>query len=392
MQTAASIAPTTPRWAGVGCSTAVDSALATAQAVGEAVGARAPALVLLFVSPRLDPSVVGRTARDLLGEEVVVVGATTAGEIAGTRAGSGHLVAFALGGGLAARVAVGRLADGARTAGQAAAGALGDLPGPHRLLLLVGDGLAGRRAELIRGAYSVAGAQVPLVGGCAGDELAMQRTVQLSGTEVFSDAVIGVAVSSEGPIGVGVGHGWRRTGDPLVVTESDGERIFRLDDQPALDFYLGLIGAPPEAFEPGEGWKAPTLWHPIGLGRPGGQEVRAVIDVDHRERSLFCGDVPQGTLVWAMEGDRESVLEGTRTACREVVRGLGGRTPVGLIAFDCVSRRAVLGDAGIATEVELIAEHFPGVPVGGLYTYGEFSRTRGSRGVHTTTLVLVALT
>ena len=38
--------------------------------------------------------------------------------------------------------------------------------------------------------YGVAGAAVPLVGGCAGDDLAMQRTEQLHGDRVLHNAVV----------------------------------------------------------------------------------------------------------------------------------------------------------------------------------------------------------
>ena len=64
---------------------------------------------------------------------------------------------------------------------------------------------------------------------------------------------------------------------------------------------------------------------------------------------------------------------------------------LGIIAFDCAARRAILGDAGIRAEMQTIAEYAPGVPVGGFYTYGEIARSSGSRGVHNATLALLAL-
>ena len=57
---------------------------------------------------------------------------------------------------------------------------------PHRILLLLTDGLAGDQQEIVRGAYSVVGAGVPLVGGCAGDDQHMkihQRVLQWSGSD-----------------------------------------------------------------------------------------------------------------------------------------------------------------------------------------------------------------
>ena len=393
MQTTLARPTTTTRWMGVGASESADSAAAAAEAVTAAIDGRDPALVLLFSTPSHDLPVLARAVQQLVPAGVPVIGCTTSGELVGLVAGSGRLVAVALGGpGLTVQTSVGMIADGPRAAGEAAAQAVVGIDRPHRALLLLTEGLTGARAELVRGAYSVAGADVALVGGSAGDELAMRRTHQFCNGQVFTGAVVGAAIGSDAPISVGVGHGWRRAGEPVVVTDSDGDRIYQLDDEPALDHYLRRCGADPADFHHVDSaWREATQWRPLGLPRPGGEEVRAVLGADFDDRSLQCGDTPQGTVIWLMEGDADSVMAGTRTACEEALAGLDGCPPIGLIAFDCAARRAVLGEEGIAAEVRLIAECAPGVPLGGFYTYGEIARTRGARGVHNATLVLLAL-
>jgi hypothetical protein len=91
-----------------------------------------------------------------------------------------------------------------------------------------------------------------------------------------------------------------------------------------------------------------------------------------------------------MEGDAESVLEATDAACRDSLAALGGRPPLGMIAFDCIARRAVLGEKGIQSEIGRLAA-MAGAPVAGFYTYGEIARTRGVRGFHNQTLVLLSI-
>lgn len=381
------------RWVGVGSSTSADATSATSEALRVAVAGRDAALVVLFVAPALDVHEVARTAAAELSDGVEVVGCTTTGEIVGPEAGSGHLVAVALGGpGFAVRTSVGDLADGSRVAGEAAAACVaGVADSPNRALLLLCDGFAGGRSEIVRGAYSVTGAAVPLVGGCAGDELAMTGTFQIHNGAVLTGVVIGVALGSTGPIGVGIGHGWEKAGEPIVVTESDGQWIFRLDDVPALDHYLATVGVPRESYDDQEVWRALALVHPLGLTRPGGEEVRAVLGFDDAERALICGDVPQGTVVSVMDGDASTVGAGTRAACDEALAGLGGATPLGALAFDCAARRIVLGDDAIGDEAREMSERLGGIPLGGFYTQGEFARTHGTRGVHNATLVVLAL-
>src|SRR4029077_17080515 len=117
----------------------------------------------------------------------------------------------------------------------------------YRVLLVLSDGLGGDQQEVVRGAYSVLGAQVPLVGGCAGDDLKMVRTFQFFGGTVLDGAVVGAAIGADAPIGIGVQHGWRRVGEPLLVNASGGSRVLELDDRPALDAYLERLDAPEAA-------------------------------------------------------------------------------------------------------------------------------------------------
>jgi hypothetical protein len=261
------------------------------------------------------------------------------------------------------------------------------------VLLLLSDGLAGHQQEIVRGAHGVLGAPVPLAGGCAGDDCKMRRTFQFYGDRVLTDSVVAAGIASGAPLGIGVRHGWRRAGEPMLVTESAGNRVYSLDDQPALDVYLKHLGVPEPAHPDQEALARLALTHPLGLGRPSGEDqVRCIGGGDFTQRSLCCtGEVPQGALVWIMEGGERSVLEATDAACGDSLAALGGCPPIGMIAFDCIARRGVLGESGIRAEIQRLAATAPGVPVGGFYTYGEIARTRGVRGFHNQTLVVLSI-
>jgi hypothetical protein len=221
----------------------------------------------------------------------------------------------------------------------------------------------------------------------------MESTAQLHGASVLTDAIVAAAIGSDAPLGIGVRHGWGRVGEPMVVTRSVGNRVFRLDDQPALDVYLERLDAPSATRADAQAFTRFAATHPLGLHRRSAEEqVRFIGDANFDDRSLGCiAAVPQGALVWLMEGDEHSVLEATDAACRDALDALGGREPLGIVAFDCIARRSVLGDSGVAQEVARIAEHADGAAVAGFYTYGEIARTRGMSGFHNQTLVILAL-
>ncbi|TVP43325.1 MAG: hypothetical protein EA345_17185 [Halomonas sp.] len=380
------------RWMGVGNSALNDSAEATRDAVSQAVAGRQPKLVLLFCSSSYDIATIARTAQADIPDNTVIAGCSTSGEICGREARQNSLVAIALGGeGFTVRSNVGYHHAGPRLAGREAAQGLLAIESPYKVLMLLSDGLVGLRTELVRGAYGVAGAAVPLIGGCAADDMKLEKTFQIHGGEVLSEAVVGIAIGSNAPMAIGKGHGCQRISEPVVVTESDGTWIYRLNDEPALDYFLNAVKAPAEAYHSHEAMPHAGLENMLGLLRSGGEEIRATVGADYEKRSLLCGDVPKGTLVSIMHSSYDSILVGTHQACQDARLALGDHEPLGVIAFDCAARFSLLGETGRKSEMSIIADAFPQAVLGGWYTYGEFARVKGSRGFHNATLALLVL-
>ena len=384
----------TSRWFGVGSAAGSDPE-AVGRAVDQALAHDDPKLLIVFCSASED---LGAPLRQIHAQcgDVPLVGCTTAGEIAPSGSDDATVVVAALGGdGFAITTAAATDASrDLRAAGARAARCLSkDMEHPYRTLLLLTDALAGDQQEVVRGAYGVLGAGVPLVGGCAGDGMRITKTFQLYGDRVLSDCVLAVGIESVAPLGIGVRHGWTPVGEPMLVTGSGAHRVYTLDDRPALDVYLDQLDIARVQGRDEEGFKPLALTHPLGLSRPAGEpQVRFIGGADFGERSLQCiAEVPQGALVWIMKGDARSVLDATDAACQDSLVGLEGRPPLGMLAFDCVARRGVLGDRLIKTEIDRLAAAAGGAPVAGFYTYGEIARTRGIRGFHNQTLVVLSI-
>jgi hypothetical protein len=386
---------TRSRWLAVGQSNDTDSRTAGASAAAQALCHPDAKLLLVFSSDSydLDELLAGINERS---GGVPLIGCSTAGEIATSGPRDASVVVTALGGaGFSVETAAAEgVSTRLREAGAEAAACLADVePLEHRVLLMFTDGLAGDQQEIVRGAYSVVGAGVPLVGGCAGDDLKMKTTFQLHNDRVLRDSIVVAGLASDAPIGIGVRHGWQKVGAPMLVTESSNNRVYLLDDRPALDVYLERLEAPAEAASDEAAFTRFALTHPLGLSRRSGEEqVRFVGGANFADRSLSCiAEVPQGGMAWFMEGDESSVLDATDAACGDALAALGGRPPLGVLAFDCIARRGILGDEGIATEVDRVAGHAGGAPVAGFYTYGEIARTHGVSGFHNQTLVVLAV-
>ncbi len=381
------------RWFGIGTSSAIDPRDAAEEATRQAFQGRDPKLVIVFCSSELDVDCIAAEIHALI-PDAPMVGCTTAGEISTGSVADRSVSVAVLGGRFEVSVACALGVDeDLFAAGVEAASAIDDLPSSeHELLLLLTDGLAGNQEDIVRGAYSHVGAAVPLVGGCAGDGGDMVRTRQIFQGKVIDRGVVAAAIGSEAPMGIGVRHGWRTIGEPLLVTASSGTEVLSLDGLPALDVYLERTGGGTELLGSQEAFAIFARTHPLGLRRRHSEEVRFISGADFEAGTLNCiAEVPEGSLVWLMGGDLDSVLEGTAASCSEALANLDGHEPLGLLMFDCIARRSVLGPFGVDDEMALVREVLPSVPTTGFYTYGEIARTHGARGFHNQTLVTLAL-
>jgi hypothetical protein len=366
---------------------------AGATATADAVDGPDPRLLMVFASFGYDLSeLLGGVAEAAGG--VPVIGCSTAGEIGPGPELTNGVVVVCLGGDFTVQTACATgLQDQPRAVGEHLATALLPLPASrNRVVIMLTDALAGDQQEMIRGAYGVLGATVPLVGGGAGDNLRMVTSRQFHDGKILQNAVVAACIGSDSPIGLAVRHGWHRQGDAMIVTASGGNCLHQLDDRPALDIYLDRHDAPAGIETDPTGFAEFALTRPLAVARRGDVAVRHVLGADPDTRSLICaGSVPKGAAVWLAWGDGPSQLAATERACLDAIRDLGDVPLLALLMFDCAGRRAVLGDDGVVAESAIMRRCAADAPVAGFYTYGEVARTRGVIGFHNQTVVAVAL-
>ncbi len=383
-----------PSWVSVGSSVALDTGEALAEALSQLQLVHPPKLVVVLAAPRYS---LARLAELLQGHlpDCPRIGCSTSGEIACHSPLSQSLVLWVLGGtGIEVSTGWGESSEqGLRQAAATAAACLDRLNRRrHTVLLLLSDGLGGDQMDVVRGAYDVAHIDVPLVGGCAGDYLAMRETLQLHGQRVMNGAVVAAAISSERPLGVGVSHGWIPVSEPMLVTKSRGTELNMIDDRPALDVYLDFFNPPSLVRTDPQAFSDFAATHPIGICRRERIEMRLVSGFDPVTRSLqMVAEVPQGALACLTEGNDLSILKAAADSTEAAIQAIGGNSPAGLLVFDCVSRRSALGESRIREETDRIAACSAGIPMAGFYTYGEIARIKGSGGFHNQTLVTLAI-
>lgn len=390
-------ASTTPtRWFGVGHSSSPDAGTAGAEAAAAALAGRDAALLVVLTSFDDGFEALVEGIRAQAGPRTQILGCTTCGEITAPGVSDGSVAVVALGGaGLTVRTArSAQAAGGQRAAGVEVATALGRTERPNEVLMVLGDGMIGRQHELIRGIYSVVGARVPLAGANAGNLTysdAHHFFDDGSGVEVLHGGVVAALIGSDGPIGIGVAHGWRPTGEPMNLTDAGDSRIAQIDHEPALDVYLRRLGADDSVTADPGGFFTFTHAHPLGIARRGGEDIRVIQAADLADRSVTTfSDVQQGAVAWLMETDESALINGGADSCAQAVAALGGAAPIGVIDFDCAVRKLQLGPDGVSQEIAGMLGSIGEAPLVGFYSMGEVARTQGMRGMHHMTSVSLA--
>jgi hypothetical protein len=386
--------PSEERWVSVGHSADESARVAGAAAARAALTGDRAQLLMVFASADYDLPELLAAVNHIAGD-VPVIGCSTAGEIGAVEGQVGGVVVVGIGGpGFDVRTAYATGLDhDPRGAGAAVASALQPLADrAHHVVVMLIDALAGDQQDMIRGVYGVFGAGVPLIGGGAGDNMRMVSTHQICGERLLRNAVVAAVIGSDSPFGIGIRHGWRARSDALEVTASTGGVVHTLDNRPALEVYLDLIDAPDGIEDDPVKFTDFALVHPLVLSRRGDDCVRHVIAADPSTGSLICGGaMPRGATIRTTDGDVASTLQSADEACADAIAGLGGLPPLGLLVFDCVGRRVLIGDDGTVTERDAMRARAGDAVIGGFYTYGEIARTKGVEGFHNQTIVTLAL-
>jgi len=383
------------RWIRVGTSASSDPAAAVREALAPILELGQPSLAIVYCSPTHDLARISRLVKEAVGDSEVI-GCSTAGELVRGRALSGGLLIWALGGdGFAVTTGYGQGAVelGLRGAASEAARCIETLERKqHTILFLLADGLCGDQMEVVRGAYEVCGARVPLMGACAGDDMALQSTTQIHEDRVLTQAVVAAAITSDAPMAIGIAHGWKPLSEPMLVTESQGTTLVSLDDRPALDVYLDLFEAPDAVRQDPSQFFSFAHTRPVGIARRNRTEIRYVYGADYDKRTITVfAEVPQGAMAYLMQGSCNSVLDATAEVCALAEQDLQGLPARGFMLLECVARKSLLDQEGLLDASLRLPTVRDGVSVGGFYTYGEIARTEGAGGLHNQTVVALAL-
>ncbi len=387
--------------AGTGLSRARDSyaagreaALASLAPLGSAPSSGPPALVVTFTMPGHDLPALLAGIRSVTGT-AMLVGATASGEIV-----RDEYLGFGGGVGVLSMTAgpyrfgvasAHHIRDDLDQAGQlitrTSRGEAG--PSPYAAVFLLADSLLGDLQQIVQGVYRVTGAQVPIIGGCAGDEQKFRRTFVFHNDTIVEEGAVAVWIASERPLRVVTRHGWQPIGPPMLITRAKSTEIIEIGGRPAATVYEEQLGFAPGQLTQENFWNT-ALRHPFGLLQPDGSVVIRVPRARTEEGWLRIQGCPPpaGGAIQIMTGSPDMLLDIADGVARDALNEQPDASV--LFAFSCAARATIFGPR-TPEEPRRLQSAAGDIPVFGFYCCAEFARTSGVLGTHNATLTALAL-
>ncbi len=232
-------------------------------------------------------------------------------------------------------------------------------------ILVGGSGLTLDGQMFVEGIKEIAGENVTMYGGLAGDDAKFERTFVFTENKISENGAVVLAFDKRHVKMNGLAtSGWIGLGAELKVTRSEGNIVYEIDNQPALEVYKNYLNVSEDDL-PSIG-----LEYPLMLKKEGMEEgpLRAVLNVDKENKTLiFAGSVPQGSTISFSTSPGFEIMETTR---QKIIDFHEQNPQVDLlILFSCVARHMALGPL-ISSEIKLASIKW-NCPVIGYFTYGE---------------------
>lgn len=264
-------------------------------------------------------------------------------------------------------------------------------------IFVLSDGLNVNGSELIKGLNKNSAKEVIITGGLAGDGADFKNTWIIYDGKI-TDHCIGAVGFYGGQIHVGYGSrgGWDIFGPERLITLSQGNILYELDNQPALKLYKTYLG------DRASELPAAGLLYPLAIRNPSEPDsqplVRTILGIDDKSQSLiFAGDLPQGYYGQLMRANFDRLIESANEAGETANNLLFknktlNQQPVLAIDISCVGRRLVLGER-TEEETETTLQSIPHGSIQiGFYSYGELSPLKvGTCELHNQTMTITTL-
>lgn len=290
----------------------------------------------------------------------------------------------------------GRITDSSAAASEIAKSFQSAVSSDVRFILLFPDGLHVVADELLSALEEKVGSSLPILGGSAGENWRWRTTYQYHDWEIYRGGVSAAMVSGDFRVTTVASHGCLPVGREIEVTKVERNRVYELDNRPALSVMADYVGD--------------DVWNDFGkvkmhfslglqLDKLAAEEYDPLsirfISKGHLEDKSISLPVRmnKGDRLLITRRDRQKMFQAAQQSIVRMNNDLAGNKPFLVLHFDCAGRGHVM--LSEADKLGLIKSFQAGIapdaPWAGFYAYGEFCPLGSHNHFHNYTAVIAAL-
>ncbi len=256
-------------------------------------------------------------------------------------------------------------------------------------IFIVSEGSFVNGSTLIEG-LETGISNIAITGGLCGDDSRFEKTISGYNKNPKPGEVVLIAFYGESlEVSYAQYGGWTPFGPERVVTKSQQNILYELDNQPALDLYKKYLGD--KAAE----LPHSALLYPLSVKSKNKKEpmVRTILNIDEALNTMIlAGDVPEGATVQLMMANIDHIVDGAFKAADIGMKSRRNKPELAIL-ISCIGRKLVM-DQRVEEEIEEVKESIgPQATITGFYSYGELAPFAGNLNceLHNQTMTLTLL-
>jgi hypothetical protein len=213
---------------------------------------------------------------------------------------------------------------------------------------------------------------ISVSGGLAGDNGTFKQTFTIGPHGVSENHVVALGFHGLSLIaGSCARGGWTPFGPTRQVTKAEGNILYTVDHEPALDMYMRYLG------KYANDLPASGLLFPLEIedeANPDNGLIRTILGIDETQKALIlAGELKTGARVRMMHASTQNLIEAAAEAAEKIQRPSTMKDDALALLVSCVGRKLIMGDM-VDQEIETVADVLGDQTLyTGFYSNGEIS-------------------
>jgi hypothetical protein len=237
-------------------------------------------------------------------------------------------------------------------------------------LFVISEGSFVNGSSLIEGLEENIQNSVPISGGMCGDDAKFEKTLASYKENPKEGEVVLIGFYGETlEISFSSFGGWSTFGPERIITKSEANVLYEIDDQPALDLYKKYLG------DKANQLPQASLLYPLNVTMEGKNQavVRTILGIDDTNATMtLAGDVPVNSKVQLMMASVDGIVDGAKTAAKLAMKGRNKPAELAIL-ISCVGRKLVMNQR-VEEEIEEVQNTIgKNTTITGFYSYGEMA-------------------